>query len=52
MIEQLKKLLSTATPRAARNIENLINRIEYFESTGETEKLENCKAEAELWLNK
>ncbi len=49
-IKQLKTLAAKSEGRALKNINNLIGRLEYFESIGDDEKLECCIAEAQLWL--
>ena len=38
------------TERQQRQIENLINRIKLFQRVGDSEKLESCRAKAELWM--
>lgn len=47
---ELIKIAETAEARAKRNIENLIDRLEFFADTNQKEKLNECFAEAELWL--
>lgn len=51
-IIKLKAILPKADERSRSNIENLISRIEWFSKHNVEEKLENCKAEAALFLSK
>lgn len=48
---KLIKLAEESEARAKRNIENLIDRLEFFADTNQKEKLNECIAEAELWLS-
>lgn len=49
IINKLEKIANRSNERAQRNIRNLIGRIKAFEKQGNEEKLNECKAEAELW---
>jgi hypothetical protein len=50
IINKLERLSEKSEQRAQKNIANLIGRIKYFEND-DKDKLNNCLAEAELWLN-
>ena len=50
-IVKLEKIAATSNDRTQRNINNLIGRIKHFESIDDKNKLENCIAESELWIN-
>lgn len=49
IINKLEKISNRSNERVQRNISNLICRIKEFEKQGNEEKLNECKAEAELW---
>ena len=49
LIKQLEKIALSSSDRAQKNIKNLIGRINHFNETNDTEKLDNCIAEANLW---
>lgn len=51
LIDKLRSLY-VPTVRENHALINLIGRIEYFEKVGDMRKLEDCKAEAENWLQR
>ena len=50
VIQQLNKIAANSNDRAAKNIKNLIGRIEYFNNINDDAKLNECLAESELWI--
>ena len=49
IINKLENIANQSNDRAKHNINNLIDRIKFFDSVGNQEKLNNCIAEAESW---
>jgi hypothetical protein len=49
LINRLKSISDGSSERAQRSINNLIDRVEWFNESGDSEKLSECVAEASLW---